>query len=195
MAIVFRCPGCDTKLRVPHELAGRKTKCPRCGIISIVPDEDGTRADAASQEADDGPKRPRLTKKATNRGLVIGLVLGGLALLILTGSGVTVCLIAWSFNSPMGSLFDDRNLTEENIKKIQLNMSLEEVQEILGKGRKATEADLRQANAKGRGFGPFAVQFRPGTTKYVWRSKNAWFFVDIDDNSKKVVGTNAVSGS
>ena len=37
MAIEFKCQGCEKKLRVPDEFAGRKAKCPNCQTILQVP--------------------------------------------------------------------------------------------------------------------------------------------------------------
>jgi hypothetical protein len=42
MAIQFSCSGCGNILRVGDEMAGRKGKCPKCGLINLVPFPDGT---------------------------------------------------------------------------------------------------------------------------------------------------------
>jgi hypothetical protein len=38
MPIPFKCTGCDKAFRVADELAGRKTKCPACATVLVVPD-------------------------------------------------------------------------------------------------------------------------------------------------------------
>src|SRR5262249_9530255 len=101
-------------------------------------------------------------------------------------------------------------VTVESIKKVQAGMTLNQVEQILGKGVKATEEDLRDANNKKREArkrmrdarknvkaldsvpeppDPPEIRFRPGTTKYRWGNKKTWIFVDVDDNTSKVVGT------
>jgi len=37
MPIPVVCPSCATKLRAPEKMAGRKTKCPKCGTVVVVP--------------------------------------------------------------------------------------------------------------------------------------------------------------
>ncbi|MCA9204393.1 MAG: hypothetical protein R3C99_10620 [Pirellulaceae bacterium] len=37
MAIEFQCNGCAKRLRVPDESAGKKARCPDCGMIQDVP--------------------------------------------------------------------------------------------------------------------------------------------------------------
>jgi hypothetical protein len=105
-------------------------------------------------------------------------------------------------------------LTLDNIKKVQGGMTLEQVEQILGKGRKATEEDVREAlnqleedkkkmeearkKAQGKDAFPEIVlpkmDFRPGATKYRWGSKNTWLFVDVDERTQRVVRTAAHSG-
>src|ERR1700722_6760511 len=35
--IAFSCTGCATSFSVKDELAGKKTKCPKCGVSLLVP--------------------------------------------------------------------------------------------------------------------------------------------------------------
>src|SRR5271157_5201409 len=37
MPIGVVCPSCAAKMRAPDSLAGRKTKCPKCGTALVVP--------------------------------------------------------------------------------------------------------------------------------------------------------------
>jgi len=103
------------------------------------------------------------------------------------------------------------NATLENIKKVRAGMTLDQVEQILGKGRKATEEDVREAKkqleenkkkmeeASKRATGSLPqvavpdLDSKPGTTKYRWGSKNTWLFVDVDDGTQRVVRTAAHS--
>jgi hypothetical protein len=100
-------------------------------------------------------------------------------------------------------------ITVENIKKVQLGMTLDQVEQVLGKGKKATEDDVREAisqleedkkkmeesRKKAKDTGSFPdialpkMDFRPGTTKYRWGTMNTWLFVDVDESTQKVVRT------
>jgi hypothetical protein len=51
MPIEFRCPGCSKLLRTPDESAGKKAKCPQCGMIADIP--------AAGSFADASPAAPQ----------------------------------------------------------------------------------------------------------------------------------------
>jgi hypothetical protein len=141
-------------------------------------------------DEEDRPRRRRPKKKPMNRGLLIGLGIGGAALLLLVCGGVVLWLV-------IGPLAFNSKLTPENIQKVQPGMTLEDVEAILGPGRLATRADVQAANEYSGPvhIAPAPITFRPGTTKYVWRNGNTWFFVDIDDGSKKLVGTYSVSHS
>lgn len=39
MAIQFYCPGCGNLMRTPDETAGRKGRCPNCGLKIQIPTE------------------------------------------------------------------------------------------------------------------------------------------------------------
>jgi predicted Zn finger-like uncharacterized protein len=95
MPISVSCPACETLLRVSDELAGRKVKCPQCGgLVQIVDEEDlpseeeerprrARRARRESADADD--EEPRLRRKKKKKvkgghGLLFALFGGGAAL-------------------------------------------------------------------------------------------------------------------
>jgi membrane associated rhomboid family serine protease/DNA-directed RNA polymerase subunit RPC12/RpoP len=40
--IEFRCKNCDQKLNVKDEHIGKRVKCPKCGIVGVVPDDSTT---------------------------------------------------------------------------------------------------------------------------------------------------------
>jgi probable HAF family extracellular repeat protein len=103
----------------------------------------------------------------------------------------------------------DPVVTLENIKKVQAGLTLDQVEQILGKGRIATQEDAREAKkqleenrkkmeeARKRATGTSSipdialpdVDFKPGTTKYCWGTKKTWLFVDVDDRTQRVVRT------
>jgi hypothetical protein len=59
MSIPVTCTGCDARLKLDDDLAGKKTKCPRCKAVVIVPRED---SDEEEEEPDEGRiqrERPR----------------------------------------------------------------------------------------------------------------------------------------
>ncbi len=44
MAIEFDCSGCGDLFRVADEMAGRKGKCPGCGVVNLIPSPEEARA-------------------------------------------------------------------------------------------------------------------------------------------------------
>jgi hypothetical protein len=91
MTISFSCPSCEHRLKVRDELAGRKVKCPSCGGGVVVPADEGDEAAVArpSREAreadeDERPRKKKKKKKTSNKGLVIGLAVGGVVLVAVT---------------------------------------------------------------------------------------------------------------
>ncbi len=59
--IQLTCSGCGCKLRTPDELAGKKTKCPRCGAILRIP----TAGPASGMQAETLPHSPAPTGPVT----------------------------------------------------------------------------------------------------------------------------------
>jgi hypothetical protein len=58
MAIEFNCSGCGDVFRVADEMAGRKGKCPGCGVINQIPHVVGTASDPSARPAGDIIPRP-----------------------------------------------------------------------------------------------------------------------------------------
>lgn len=58
--IAFKCrsPGCPGSFSVKEELAGRKTKCPKCGAALVVPTPTAKQASAQSPSGRDNPSPP-----------------------------------------------------------------------------------------------------------------------------------------
>jgi len=99
LAITLSCPSCEKGLKVKDELAGRKIKCPKCGSVFAVPgvkaaiDERVSakkpspapvRKDDDEESEEEVPVKKKKKKKAkSNRGLLIGAAIGGLALVLI----------------------------------------------------------------------------------------------------------------
>jgi hypothetical protein len=106
LSISVTCPACESKIRAPENMAGRKAKCPKCGQSVAVPLPSGPASDpsksvpvllpASVDDDDDDRQLPAKHKPAkSNKGLIIGLSVGGgillvglvVALMVLTKSG------------------------------------------------------------------------------------------------------------
>ncbi len=95
MAISETCPACAYEFKVKDELSGRKIRCPKCkGVLTVGGGETATAAStknkaapALRDEDDNGPaeeERPRKKKRKktrNNRGMLIGVAIGGAVLL------------------------------------------------------------------------------------------------------------------
>jgi hypothetical protein len=85
-----------------------------------------------------------------NRGLMIGLVVGGGAVLLLSccvcGSGVGFGVYRYAGSSSTGGdgtkAGDAKKLTDANFAQVKTGMTLEEVEGILGKGSSTTQQEL-----------------------------------------------------
>jgi hypothetical protein len=92
------------------------------------------------EDEDDRPRRKKKRKSGGGKGLLIGLLVGGAAL-FLVAAGVGVWFFFFAGNNP--------NVTEANFEKVKTGMSLDDVEKIFGKGKKATEQDLQDAMSVG----------------------------------------------
>ena len=50
MPLQFPCPGCNSKLNAPEQLAGKKAKCKKCGIAVIIPSVSASQTPATTQQ-------------------------------------------------------------------------------------------------------------------------------------------------
>lgn len=48
MTTTMSCPGCQTPLRLRDDMAGKKIKCPRCGSVVTVPEEEAVVVEVVS---------------------------------------------------------------------------------------------------------------------------------------------------
>jgi phage FluMu protein Com len=166
MPLSLICASCDHQCNVADNLAGRKIKCPKCGAVLNVPDDEegesapqvsarGSRKTQPDEGADErpAPKNPRREdgqgnrprrkagKKAGNKGLIIGLAVGGVLAVVLVVGIVLLVL----FLRGGGGIFDNPNATEDNFDKIKAGMTKEEVEKILDAGQKVSRAEVFKA--------------------------------------------------
>lgn len=74
MAIPIVCASCATKLRAPNNIAGQKTKCPKCGGVVTVPNPSAELLDASvpqpvpqpTKSAEPTAVRPKSSPKAVD---------------------------------------------------------------------------------------------------------------------------------
>lgn len=125
MAIAVVCPSCRAGFKVRDELAGRKVKCPDCGAVVGVP--------AGDVEV------PRPRKSGGNKMLWIGLGIGcSVLFLAVLGCG-GVALLLWY----VGKSELNANVTKENFdNKLQVGMTLAQVEAVLGTGKQAAADDF-----------------------------------------------------
>ncbi len=62
MAETVSCPGCQTKLKLKPEYAGKKIKCPKCAQVIVVPGARGVTAAAPKAVAKAGKSVPAVPK-------------------------------------------------------------------------------------------------------------------------------------
>jgi hypothetical protein len=124
MTIEFSCQGCQYLFKVPDTMAGKKGKCPKCGSITPIPTASGSPISAAppppsvaplgpddrnlDQGPDDYDDRPRRRKKS-NKGLILGLTIGG-GVLLLVGVG----LLLWWLLGSSGLSSDELKYLPDN---------------------------------------------------------------------------------
>jgi predicted Zn finger-like uncharacterized protein len=93
MAIALTCPSCERALKVKDELAGRKIKCPKCGtVIAVMSKAADSEARITAKkparvqqdeepEEEERPKKKKKKKSKSNSALLIGVAIGGVALI------------------------------------------------------------------------------------------------------------------
>ena len=101
MPVTVVCPSCSARIKAPDTAIGKTVKCPKCAstmmigapepapeVVEIPPTQDeappqedrGERRRARSRRDEDERPRPR---KKSNKGLIIGLSIGGVVLVSL----------------------------------------------------------------------------------------------------------------
>ncbi|MFL5339243.1 MAG: hypothetical protein ACJ8F7_03670 [Gemmataceae bacterium] len=156
MPIAVICPNCSARIKAPDTAVGKTVKCPKCGspmqiagpppkpepaavveaIQDLPPDEQTLpRRRRGRDDADE--RRPR--KKKSNKGLYIGLGIGGVLLL-------SLCCCGGGFGLYYGGVFEglagNANVTNANYHRLQPNMTMAQVEAILGSGTAASAGDV-----------------------------------------------------
>ena len=172
MSIAVECASCERSIKVKDELAGRKIKCPGCGKLLTVPDEEvEEKPQNRSRDREEDEERPRRKKekKRSKKGLIIGLSVGGGVLAV--GVGILLFVLLGSHNNP--------NVTEENFDRIKKGMSQEEVEKILGKGEKSSHAALCKAMYEPPPKDPPVKGGKIAAHYYRWKNKTDSIFLLI----------------
>jgi len=191
MPLTATCPNCSTKLRVPDELAGRRVKCSKCGTVFAA---DASRPDPAAaiqneprttepsrrrpRDEDEGELRPP-KKQKNNTALIIGLVAG----VVLLGG---CCCVGGGVAIYYATLGSNAKVNEQNFKQLKTNMTLSEVEALIGSGSQASlsdvndffanEMDARIRNAFERGA--------PAGQVYRWRNGDVRILVLFNNPPK-----------
>ena len=216
MPIPLACDSCGATLNVGDEFAGRKVKCPKCKGILAVPAEaprSATRKADADQDDDrparkrrrDNDDRPRRKRKGANKGLVIGLSVGGA--LLIAGIVLTVVLLrrgstgeragGSSDNTEAGGkvtdkspsgIFDNPKVTEDNFDKIKEDATTRaEIEALLGKGVESSRADLGRAlHEPKRAEPPGTENWKVASVYLKWKNKNETIILLVEIESSRV---------
>jgi hypothetical protein len=171
MPFTVVCPSCSARIKAPDTAVGKTVKCPKCSnsmIISAPAPEPAPEVAepvevVESQEPeevapqhrqrprrddDDGESRPR--KKKSNKGLIIGLSIGGVLL-------VSLCCCGGGAGMYYGGVFDgiagNDKVTQASYRQLKVGMTMSEVQAIVGNGSKASTSDVHKAFLDIGGFG------------------------------------------
>ena len=173
MSIAVVCESCDRSVKVKDDLAGRKIKCPGCGKVLAVPDEEADKEPRRkrNRDRDEDEERPRRKggEQKSKKGLIIGLSVGGGVLAV----GLVILLFVL-----LGSR-DNPNVTEENFDKIKRGTSQEEVEKLLGKGDKVSKGTLDKALHAPPSGEPPVKGGREAAAYYRWKNKTDSIFLLI----------------
>jgi hypothetical protein len=174
MSIAVVCESCERSVKVKDDLAGRKIKCPGCGKVLAVPDEEVDERPARKrsrerEEDEEGRPRRKGGNKKSKKGLIIGLSVGG---------GVLTVGLVILFFVLLGSR-DNPNATEENFDKIKRGTSQEEVEKLLGKGDKVSKDVLDKALHAPPSKEPPIKGGKIGAQYYRWKNKTDTIFLLI----------------
>jgi len=171
MPFTVVCPSCSARIKAPDTAVGKTVKCPKCSNPMIIsasapeptpevvepvevvespePEEVAPRRrQRPRRDDDDSESRPR--KKKSNKGLIIGLSIGGVLLVSLCCCGGGLGMYYGVFDSVVGN----DKVTKANYDRLKVDMSQAEVEAILGKGRSASQSDVRDVfKTAGGGIG------------------------------------------
>jgi DNA-directed RNA polymerase subunit RPC12/RpoP len=205
MPLTIICPSCSAKIKAPDAAIGKTVKCPKCSspmIISAPPPEPEIveAVEVAAPVEEEAPPRPRKKsrrddgkprpKKNSNQGVIVGLSIGGVALLSLCccGGGLGM-YYGGMFGNSAGAVFGNARVTYENYNRLKQDMTIAEVEAILGSGKPATAGevqDMIKSDPSAMGFGRDVAlesmqlayeQAVPKGALYRWKSGGDFIFV------------------
>jgi flagellar basal body-associated protein FliL len=127
MPIRLSCRSCKHKFKVKDSLAGRRTECPECGKRLDVPDPDEEDID---EDEEDRPRKKGKKKGGSSKGLLIGLIGGGVVLI--AGVVVLVILLTRGSRGSGGSRNDGKPLEVELPAKrgVKIDLVVNEGQKV-----------------------------------------------------------------
>jgi DNA-directed RNA polymerase subunit RPC12/RpoP len=137
---LYTCPDCGAAVKAADsDRAGARLRCPECDA-TFRPDDDqpGT--------ADRSSSRAKLRRKqASGRGLMIGLIVGGIALVVIVGGAIGAYFLLRG-GGPLGtSLGVNPKCTRDNARKLKAGMTPEQAAQILGDGKTCTASEIIDA--------------------------------------------------
>jgi hypothetical protein len=151
-------------------------KCSKCGTIfaagggpepaEAIRREPGPTESPRSRprDEDDGGRRQPKTKKSKT-GLIIGIVLG---VALLTGC----CCVGGGVAIYYTTLNSNAKVNEQNFKQLKTNMTLSEVEALIGSGSQASLSDVNEffANEMDARIRSAFERGAPGGQVYRWRN-------------------------
>jgi predicted Zn finger-like uncharacterized protein len=152
MAQIVTCPSCSTELRIPDEMLGRKVRCSQCSKAFLPGDDRQPEPASANRqrdpdrkfepgrrrrrERDDYDDYPRRSQKSGS-GMTWLAVVGGMVLL-----GVLVCGGLGFFIYKRMKPENNPSVTMANFQRVEVGMTLNQVEFILGPGRAPREFEM-----------------------------------------------------
>jgi hypothetical protein len=199
-------------LKVPDQSAGKMVKCPKCSnAISVpltgneqlpatppaaaAPPPSGASALTSAPAADAGPGATGDdTPKKSKKGLYIGLGIGAVLLLscCCLGGGGGIGGYFMFFN-----VEKNEKVTKANFDKLKKDMTLADIEKVLGPARATTTDDVKTAY-KGKG----SVEMENSAahsmaavlgTDYCWRNGDDFIFATFNSSPKTDPNAKAVS--
>jgi F0F1-type ATP synthase membrane subunit c/vacuolar-type H+-ATPase subunit K len=190
MNVTVNCPSCSAKIKAPDTAIGKTVKCPKClnpMIISaptapepeiveavelVAPVEASSRPRRKSRRDDDDGAEPRPRKKKSNKGLIIGLSVGGVLVSLCCCGGVGMY-----FGGVFDGIAGNDKVTKANYEQLKVGMTMAEVEAIAGSGRSASASDVNSVflMAGGRDSAMVRGIFDQGLAKkavYRWKNGN-----------------------
>jgi predicted Zn finger-like uncharacterized protein len=165
MTLTVACPGCRANYTVPASASGKKVRCKKCGQtfriavtppsspkVVVPPSESvkpstlrGTPGPSAASpwQGLEAPARALAARPEPHR-KIPPVVLVLLGLIGAGGAAVLVALLVMKGGGglPDGGSLPDGRITEANFQKLKVEMTLADVEAILGKGKELPDEEI-----------------------------------------------------